>query len=321
MLRLQTAAAEQEAIAAKLATDAAAATAESKFERIETIGGREFTFEAASDAELDHMILNAYKVAYAVQSTEPAEATPAAMTVDPAAAAQAAADQLAAKTRLEMQFKAGEITTAEYLEQSGAVDEYLASKGLPLDALRSAVEQTQSTQETQSWAEATELFRNGPAGSDWPGGDKNLKLIGRELAALGLVDATDKVAALAQAYQSMKDNGIVFPYEPPADAAAVAAPAAVAAASAAPAVIAAPVAPAVVRTAATSSSLFGKSSGVSGNPTTPAAPAKSDAEKVALAVAADASPAEIMAAWKAANQAAGKHPDDALRDAFGRSRA
>ena len=314
-----TAAAQVEAEKAVVAEDAVVVETPLTFSRVEVIGGREFTFEGASEAELDHAVLNAYKIAFAVQ---PTEATPVVPVVDPAIAAQAAADEAAAKIELELRFKRGEITAADYIEQSGAMSEYLAKQGVPVESLKAVIEQNEATKDEQSWAAATEEFRNGSAGSDWPGGNKNLQLLGRELVTLNLVDAKDKVAALAQAFQSMKSSGIVFPYEPPADAAAVVTPAAVVAAVATPVVPAAVVAPVVpVRVAATSSSLFGQSSGVSGGAAAPATPTKTDAEKAAADLAANASPQEIMAAWKAQQIASGKHPDAALYETYNRKQA
>ena len=313
-----TAAAQVEAEKAVVAEEAVVVETPLTFSRVEVIGGREFTFEGASEAELDHAVLNAYKIAFAVQ---PTEAAPVVPVVDPAIAAQAAADEAAAKIELELRFKRGEITAADYIEQSGAMSEYLAKQGVPVESLKAVIEQNEATKDEQSWAAATEEFRNGSAGSDWPGGNKNLQLLGRELVTLNLVDAKDKVAALAQAFQSMKSSGIVFPYEPPADAAAVVTPAAVVAAVATPVVPAAVVAPVVpVRVTATSSSLFGQSSGVSGN-AAPVAPDKSAAEKAAFDLAANSSPQEIMAAWKAQQIASGKHPDAALYETYNRKQA
>src|ERR1700680_2770885 len=78
-------AAATQAAAEKAAADKAAAetTADSVFSRTEIIGGREFTFDASSELELERMVNNAFKVAYAVQTSE-AEPTPS-VTVDPAA--------------------------------------------------------------------------------------------------------------------------------------------------------------------------------------------------------------------------------------------
>ena len=43
------------------------------YTRTENIGGREFTFEADSAAELDQMVLNAYRVASAVSEPQVVE--------------------------------------------------------------------------------------------------------------------------------------------------------------------------------------------------------------------------------------------------------
>ena len=82
------------------------------YKRIETIGGREFEFEADSETELNQMIVNAYRVASAVTESEPQiVAEPAE---DPGVAAMRKVD-------LELKFKRGEISASDYLEQSGAV--------------------------------------------------------------------------------------------------------------------------------------------------------------------------------------------------------
>jgi hypothetical protein len=116
-------------------------------------------------------------------------------------------DDPVAKVELDLKFKRGEISTAEYLEQSGAVAEYLEKQGVPLEDLRAAAQERAGARFEKSWADATTEFLNGPAGNDWPGGTKNLELIGLKLAALGLTEAEDKVAALAQAYAELKASG------------------------------------------------------------------------------------------------------------------
>lgn len=56
----------------------------------------------------------------------------------------------------------------------------------------------------QSWADATQQFLHSDAGADWPGGERNKEILGRVLADNDLLDAEDKVAALAAAYQHAK---------------------------------------------------------------------------------------------------------------------
>lgn len=316
-------AATQEALA-KAATDQAAAVAAAAaktaadatgFSRVETIGGREFNFEASNELELERMVANAYRVAYAIQPTEVAAPV---VPVDPAIAQKAAEDAAAAKADLELKFKRGDISASDYIEQSGAMDEYLTKKGIPVDALKDVVEQRQNSKVEQSWADATAAFLQSPSGADWPGGARNLEVIGLKIQSLNLVDATDKVAALAQAYASMKATNMMFPGDvvetPGATDQTVAEKAAADKVIADAAVVAAATAArtaAAVKTAATSSSLFGRSSGVAGSSAatvTPAAP-KTD-------IPADATPAEIMDAWKKAQVAGGKNPNDEFISTF-----
>lgn len=312
-------AAEQVAAETARVAAATAPEADKPFTCIENIGGKDFEFSAGSQAELDREVANAYRIAYAVQPTN----TPAEPTVDPAVAAaeaQAAADaEVARKAALEVQFRNGTITTAEYLEQSGALADVLASKGISIDSLKKAVDQNADTAETLSWQDATNQFLNGPAGADWPGGSKNLKQIGDQIILMGLTDPSsstyqpDKVAALAQAYAALKSEDRLFPGdEVPAE---VVAPVTTEtpAPAAAPVVPAAAVTtPAAPRAAATSSSLFGKSSGPSGAPTTPATPA------AASVIPSDASPSEILEAWKKGQIAAGNDPNVAFTQTFSR---
>lgn len=300
-------AAEKKIAEEKAAADAAATVPEN-FTRTEVIGGKEFTFDAATELELERLVNNAYKVAHAIQQTPPAP------QVEPPVPQPTAEEQAAAKAELELKFKRGEISTAEFLEQSGAVDEYLSKRGVPIDALKAAVDRNQESTEQQSWETATQKFLNSPAGADWPGGYKNLELIGMIISSQPtLLNADDKVAALAQAYNFMKTKGTIFPNTPalePAPAPVVPVPVVATASAAIPG--APPAAPAAPRAAATSSSLFGRSSG--SGATTEVAPTAAAAAKVDIP--ADASPAEILEAWKKGQVAQGKDPNAAFQETF-----
>ena len=316
-------AAAEKATADKVAADQAAAEAAAKanqvFTRTEVIGGKEFTFTASTEGEVDRQALAAYKVAFGLPKPEPVvERVP-----DPAAEKAAAEAEVLAKVELERKFRSGEISASDYLQQSGAVNDYLKSQGVDVAALKEVVEETAekkaATAFEQSWIDATGVFRTSAAGADWPGGDKNRELLGLKLAAMGLTNAEDKVAALAAAYADMKKTGLYFPNgDGSTSAAAVAAsadPAVVAAKAAADAVIAAKAADdARVATAlknrSTSSSLFGASSGASGAPVV--APSTFDAK---AAIPSDASPQAIMEAWKTAQLAKGVDPNEAFIEA------
>jgi hypothetical protein len=325
----------QEAAATQAATDAAAAAAATTaaaneaatgYTRVENIGGRDFEFSGANEDEVNQMILNAYRIAYTVRE-DAAPMVETVHTVDPAAeaaaVAAAAAAEATAKAELELKFKRGEITAADYIEQSGAMDAYLAAKGVPIEALKATVEQSQDSQEQQSWAEASEAFLHSVSGADWPGGEQNRNLIGLKVAELGLVDEKDKVAALAKAWTEMKHTGMVFKNETATDPAVLAAAEAARVAAeaatrgAAPAAAAttaatAPAAPAAApKNPSGSSALFGASSGVgAGAGTTERAVAPT------LQISKDASPAEILQAWKDQIMAQGQSPDAAFTAAF-----
>jgi hypothetical protein len=282
--------------AAKTAADAAAAVVSEPtvYTRTEIIGGQSFTFDAGSELELERAVNNAYKVAYSLQTQEPAAIVEHVPDAAQLAAEKAAAEQLvAAKAELELQFKRGDINARQYLEQSGAIGEYLAEQGVPLNELKNAVQEQRGRGFEQSWADATQDFLNSPAGHDWPGGERNKEILGMTIAGLGLVDAEDKLAAMSQAYASMKAANTVFPHEeeaaPVVAAAAVAAPV-VAAVVAAPITVASP-----AKTAPTSSSMFGSSSGVSAPSGGTAAAAAVGAK---LDIPADATPQQILAYYK-----------------------
>lgn len=310
------AAAEKAAADKKTAEDAAIVTdttATTGFSRTETIGGREYLFEAGSELELERMVSNAYKIAFGVQST-PQEVAP---VVDPsvaaAEAATKAAEEAAAKVELELQFKRGDISAADYVERSGAVRDYLAKQGIPVEELKAVVEKKQDQQDHDSWVDATTEFKR-TVGKDWPGGERNRQMIGMKIAELGLIDAPDKVAALGKAYAEMKRTNMIFDVEADPNAAPVTTPVVeTTPVVAVPAVVAPAIPPpAPVRSQASSSSMFDTSSGVSG--TAPIVPANAGAE---VKIDPNATPTEIMDAWKKAQIASGRNPDDALKEAFG----
>jgi hypothetical protein len=312
--------------AAKTTKDAAAATTTNTIAipestsnlitRVENIGGQDMEFSGKDDAEIDRLVLNAYKVAFAVRKDSVAEPP-----VDPAVAAKAAADAAAAKeaakAELELKFKRGEIPVSDYIKQSGAMDEYLASQGIALEDLKESVEKVRNEKDVQSWESATQAFLQGP-GADWPGGEVNKTILGLKIAELDLTNATDKVAALTAAYASMKQNKQVFPVEVTktatepnaADVAAKAAAdaaakvAADAAAVKATADAAAALAATPAQRAASSSGVFGASSGVGAGPSSGASEVKA-----AIDIPKDATGDEIMALWKQAALREGKDPN------------
>ena len=93
------------------------------------------------------------------------------------------------------------MSTAEYLQATNAIGNYLAEKGFDVEAAAGAQYQKRVGQS------ATETFL---ASSDWPGGDRNREQLGLRLIALGLTNAEDKVQALKDAYASMRESNALF---------------------------------------------------------------------------------------------------------------
>jgi hypothetical protein len=313
------------AAAAEQAAAQAAAAAAQTVTRSVNIAGTIFNFEGASEAEVDRLELNALKIAYAVREEKSAAVEP---VPDAAAVAAAAEAEVAAKADLERKFRLGEVSASDYIQQSGALTQFLESNGISIDALKETVNEKLGAKVAQSWAQAGEVFRNSLAGADWPGGDRNQEIIGLKLAAMGLIEAPDKVAAITQAYAALKQSRAYFPYGDfnteaewkaangqPVAAATVPDPAVAAAAAAAVAAQASAAADAArvtaaLKTRSSSSSMWGQSAGLSGAAITD--PAVAAAKSV---IPADASPAEILRAYTESQIAAGISPDAAFIDA------
>jgi hypothetical protein len=178
------------------------------FTSTEIIGGKEFTFTAGSQQELDNAITNAYRVA--VEIAPPAGQARDAQGRFVSAQDQGRADEEAAqRAELEQEFRLGLITAEQFVEKSGVLSQYLGERGIDV----AEIQEAQDRRREQSWKEASAEFVKTPEGSAWPGGAKNLEILGSKILALGLADADDKVAALAQAYADMKRTGTVFPTE------------------------------------------------------------------------------------------------------------
>ncbi len=123
---------------------------------------------------------------------------------------QGRADENAfAKAELELKFKRGEISTEEYLTQSGAIASYLEEQGIPLEELKATVEEKQSTRFEQSWQDATKEFFNSAEGRNWPGGQENLQKVGEIIQQQGWENAEDKAAALIAAARYLRENDLL----------------------------------------------------------------------------------------------------------------
>jgi hypothetical protein len=109
-----------------------------------------------------------------------------------------------AKSELELKFKRGEISTADYLAQSGAIEEHLESKGISVESLKEASLQNYH----KSWADATAEFLQSEAGSTWPGGDENRNIAARLMSENGLTNQPS-VETLTRVFQHMKEHDLL----------------------------------------------------------------------------------------------------------------
>ena len=166
-----------------------------------TIAGRDFTFTDSSEAGLTNQIASAQVVAENLQESQETP-TPRGQRFSATERAQQLLDNEAKKIELDALLRAGLITSQQYLESTGAIDQYLANRGVD-------VEKIAGQQFESDWSSATSQFLNSEAGRDWPGGDRNLQVIGTTLAAMGLTDSPS-VESLAKAWQEMKAKGTIF---------------------------------------------------------------------------------------------------------------
>jgi hypothetical protein len=191
----------RDAAAQEEATRAAAANAgERPYTRTVTIAGKEIEFSNSDHEMLERDIQSALQVAEVLQAPTRQEQTDLERQ-----------RALMERVELERQFKTGQITTAEFLQKSGAVGEYLESQGISIDTLRANAQKHEADTFQQSWAQATDAFLQGP-GAMWPGGNRNLAQIQTAIAALGLQDQPS-VESLVKAYDYLKTHNTLFERE------------------------------------------------------------------------------------------------------------
>jgi hypothetical protein len=180
-----------------------------KFARAVVINGVKHVVEANSPVELEKAEAALYRQALTPTETQqPRDSV--GKFVSQEDANKTAQDELFRRSELELRFKRGELSAADYLEQSGAIETFLANQGISIEDLQATTEEKQATKIRQSWEEATEAFLNSPEGQDWPGGQDNLTRIGNLLQKM---DATEEpsVENLAIAYKWLRDNNQLVP--------------------------------------------------------------------------------------------------------------
>ncbi|MGB9010628.1 MAG: hypothetical protein WCC18_18600 [Candidatus Acidiferrales bacterium] len=114
--------------------------------------------------------------------------------------------ELQRRAKLDQEFRTGLISPAEYLAATGAFDAYLTEKGIDPDVLKAQSEENRANvAEMQTWAQATEEFKNSEAGADWPGGEQNRELLQQIIFNEGWQNNPDKLETLTNAYAVFKE--------------------------------------------------------------------------------------------------------------------
>ena len=112
--------------------------------------------------------------------------------------------ELIRRSELDLKFKRGELDTAAYLAETGAVDAYLASKGISIDALQQVADQ----KTTADWTQATQEFMNTDEGRIWVGGEANKNKLGEFLIEMGAADAPN-AENIRRAAKYLRENNML----------------------------------------------------------------------------------------------------------------
>jgi hypothetical protein len=174
-----------------------------------SVNGVSHTLEGTDEASLTRAEVELYKQVFAdVNPTRDAHGRFVAdqgKAAEEAAAAEA--QNAVAKAELELKFKRGEISTVDYLAQSGAIEEYL---GVSAEDLRAAATEKSHQRITNDWVTATTQFMSTPEGRTWPGGERNKEKMAEILEQMG---ADPNAENLKRAYQYMKENNLLVASE------------------------------------------------------------------------------------------------------------
>jgi hypothetical protein len=115
------------------------------------------------------------------------------------------AEEQARSAELELRFKRGEISTDDYLTQSGAIERHLEAQGIDVASLR----EVSGRGFVQSWASAADEFLHSAEGASWPGGEENMALIARLLEENNLMDAENKREAIRAAVNFAREHAML----------------------------------------------------------------------------------------------------------------
>lgn len=119
---------------------------------------------------------------------------------DQGAADENGALKAAAAAELELKFKRGEVSTAQYIRESGVLDSYLAEKGIDVNAHQAELKAGQDY--AAAWAAAGAAWNQTDDGRNAPGGPALVKAVGEKVVELGLQDKPS-VESIQRAYNAL----------------------------------------------------------------------------------------------------------------------
>ena len=172
------------------------------YQKTISIAGKEFTFEADSEEEVNAQVEAAYQAALATAQRPVTQEK----VVDPKIAEQEQADL----NSLWLKAVSGDRAAYDaYQEKSGAIDKFIEKKyGVKVSDLKEVVEQNRTNRSNQAWAVAVEEFKK-DSSIEYSLNKTNETLMGGELSKLNLWGTPSK-ESLVKAYNSLKEKGIEF---------------------------------------------------------------------------------------------------------------
>jgi hypothetical protein len=176
------------------------------FAKTLVIDGTKHVVEGATEAEL---VSNELALMRQLFAGAPAATTDAARDERGRFVAQPTADEAAAVateqarlTQLEVDFRLGKINAADYIRQSGAINQYLESEGVSVEALK----KVSNIEYVENWAAAVpDFLQRHP---DWQGGVANQSVL-QNIIIQQNWENEDPAAALEAAYKLATEQGLL----------------------------------------------------------------------------------------------------------------
>jgi hypothetical protein len=281
-------------VEAKKEPEAAPITEPTVYKDAFLLGGKEVEFSGDSPQD----VLKQFKAAQQAYEMARTLVEPKKEEIKPAGPTK---EELSA---LQLKAASGDAEAmSEYMVKSGALDRYLESKGIRPAEIQQVLQERASEKVVKDWDGAVKDFLSD---SDWPGGTQNEKLLKYKLAELK-DDSGQPLAyspskqSLQRAYEALKEEKMLFTPEPKTEEEKKTTSAVVPISQSKPSD--------APKRGASGSTLFGTSQETGTRKVAPNTPKVPE-------ISPDATPQEIMAAWKESVLASGQSPDDALRNTY-----